>query len=187
MTTSYAFAPQLGSHTCFFLPVNLPGSSSFLPEETYLHRFYTARTYIEHYDKLLSAGNGNGNASSENGDDNASTSNVFHRKSLTSSKMASSDVDKLLDSLRIDADRRDTIVGDAFTRGLNPGEQRRLELGLQVLGAPDNVSFSLSLAHCNSFAFSMTPVSDTYIMICSIHRSFARIQWLDLTVKPHCM
>lgn len=124
-----------------FLPVNLPGSSSYLPEETHLHRFYTARTYIEHYDRLLSAGTGN--ASRDTGDENASTSNLFNRKSFTSPKMASSDVDRLLDSLRIDADRRDTIVGDAFARGLNPGEQRRLELGLQVLGAPDNVSFSL--------------------------------------------
>lgn len=117
--------------------VNLPGSSSYLPEETHLHRFYTARTYIEHYDRLLSAGTGN--ASRDTGDENASTSNLFNRKSFTSPKMASSDVDRLLDSLRIDADRRDTIVGDAFARGLNPGEQRRLELGLQVLGAPDNI------------------------------------------------
>lgn len=53
--------------------------------------------------------------------------------------MSNDDVEALLDSLQIDVDRRDTIVGDLFRRGLSPGEQRRLELGLLVLGAPDTI------------------------------------------------
>lgn len=36
--------------------VNLPGTSAYLPEETTLHRFYTPRTYIKHYDRLLCSG-----------------------------------------------------------------------------------------------------------------------------------
>jgi ABC-type multidrug transport system ATPase subunit len=54
--------------------------------------------------------------------------------------MSDEDIERLLDSLRISKDRRDTVVGDSFRRGLSLGEQRRLELGLLVLGAPDTVS-----------------------------------------------
>jgi ABC-type multidrug transport system ATPase subunit len=36
--------------------VRLPGTSSYLPEHTSLHRHYTPRTYIKHYDRLLSCG-----------------------------------------------------------------------------------------------------------------------------------
>jgi ABC-type multidrug transport system ATPase subunit len=54
--------------------------------------------------------------------------------------MRDEDIERLLDSLRIDYDRRDIPVGDAFHRGLSLGEQRRLELGLLVLSAPDTVS-----------------------------------------------
>ncbi|KAL3805403.1 hypothetical protein HJC23_009110 [Cyclotella cryptica] len=100
--------------------VNLPGRSSYLPEETYLHRFYTPRTYIKHYDRLLSS-------------DGTSSSSGF------SNKMNDEDIERLLDSLRIDHDRRDTIVGDAFHRGLSLGERRRLELGLLVLSVPDTL------------------------------------------------
>ncbi|KAL7472192.1 hypothetical protein ACHAXS_013645 [Conticribra weissflogii] len=98
--------------------VNLPGTSSFLPEETYLHRFYTPRTYIEHYRKLISSSGGG---------------------YFGSRKMDDDDVDKFLDSLQIGIDRRDTIVGDPFARGLSPSERRRLEIGLSVLGAPDTL------------------------------------------------
>mmetsp|Transcript_24363 Transcript_24363/g.50419 ORF Transcript_24363/g.50419 Transcript_24363/m.50419 type:complete len:734 (-) Transcript_24363:315-2516(-) len=98
--------------------VNLPGTSSFIPEETYLHRFYTPRTYIEHYRKLISS-SGEGYFGSR--------------------KMDKDDIDKFLDSLQISVDRRDTIVGDPFSHGLSPGERRRLEIGLSVLGAPDTL------------------------------------------------
>jgi ABC-type multidrug transport system ATPase subunit len=97
--------------------VNLPGTSSYLPEEVNLHRFYTARTYIKHYDKLLAS------------------SSAFPDSTL----MSDEDIERLLDSLRISKDRRDTVVGDSFRRGLSLGEQRRLELGLLVLGAPDTL------------------------------------------------
>lgn len=53
--------------------------------------------------------------------------------------MSDEDVERLLDSLRISKDRRDTLVGDSFRRGLTLGEQRRLELGLLVLSAPDTL------------------------------------------------
>lgn len=56
-----------------------------------------------------------------------------------SNQMNDDDVERLLDSLRIDYDRRDTVVGDAFHRGLSLGERRRLELGLLVLSAPDTL------------------------------------------------
>lgn len=54
--------------------------------------------------------------------------------------MRDDDIERLLDGLSIDYDRRDIPVGDAFHRGLSLGEQRRLELGLLVLSAPDTVS-----------------------------------------------
>lgn len=53
--------------------------------------------------------------------------------------MSDKDIENLLDSLRIDTDRRDVRVGDSFRRGLTLGEQRRLELGLLVLSAPDTL------------------------------------------------
>lgn len=50
--------------------------------------------------------------------------------------MSNTDIENLLENLRIDSDRRDIIVGEASKRGLNPGEQRRLELRLLVFGSP---------------------------------------------------
>jgi hypothetical protein len=70
------------------LSVNLPGTSSYLPPESNLHRFYTPRTYIKHYDRLLS----------------------------TSTLMGDEEIDRLLDGLRIVHDRRDIRVGDSFHR-----------------------------------------------------------------------
>eukprot|EP01082_Thalassiosira_pseudonana_P000200 g357.t1.1.5e174188 g357 g357.t1 contig1:864473-866633(+) len=126
--------------------VNLQGSTSYLPRETNLHRFYTPRTYIRHYDRLLSSrAQGGGcnnmpnrfkrNQSSDSNGDNGGRPPMRR----TSSIMTHDDVENLLDNLRIDHERRDTIVGDVFRRGLSPGEQRRLELGLLVLGAPDTL------------------------------------------------
>lgn len=99
--------------------MNLPGTSSYLPEQVNLHRFYTPRTYIKHYDRLL-----------------ASSGKLGSSPTL----MSEEDIERLLDSLRICKDRRDTMVGDSFHRGLTLGEQRRLELGLLVLASPDTVS-----------------------------------------------
>jgi len=93
--------------------VNLPGTKSFLPQETCLHSFYTPRTYIMHYDRLTT-GRLKGEKSNE-------------------------EIDHLLGSLGIMEERRDTIVGDQFRRGLSEGEKRRLNLGLMVLGAPDTL------------------------------------------------
>lgn len=99
--------------------VNLPGTSSYLPEETNLHRFYTPRTYIKHYDRLLASS--------------------YSKTASKTTLLSDDDIERLLDSLRIAKDRRDILVGDSFRRGLTLGEQRRLELGLMVLGAPDTL------------------------------------------------
>eukprot|EP00804_Cyclotella_cryptica_P001112 CCRYP_008394-RB/>CCRYP_008394-RB protein AED:0.09 eAED:0.09 QI:34/1/1/1/0.6/0.66/6/406/716 len=102
--------------------VNLHGPSSYLPQDTNLHRFYTPRTYVKHYDRLLSSS--------------------FSGKAVSPSHprfMSDKDIEGLLDSLRISHDRRDTVVGDAFRRGLTLGEKRRLELGLSVLSVPDTL------------------------------------------------
>ena len=56
--------------------------------------------------------------------------------------MSDEEIEKLLDSLRIDPDRRDVRVSGAFHRGLTVGEQKRLEIGLLVLSDPDTVSFN---------------------------------------------
>ena len=109
------------SHTTpYNIAVNLPGTSSYLPEETNLHRFYTPRTYIKHYDRLLASS--------------------YSKTASKTTLLSDDDIERLLDSLRIAKDRRDILVGDSFRRGLTLGEQRRLELGLMVLGAPDTVS-----------------------------------------------
>mmetsp|Transcript_37529 Transcript_37529/g.69435 ORF Transcript_37529/g.69435 Transcript_37529/m.69435 type:complete len:318 (-) Transcript_37529:203-1156(-) len=147
----------MDKNTVYEGAVNLPGSTSYLPEQVFLHRFYTARSYIRHYDRLISARHNSGqgcfssnpNQSNDRGEntnnaeaspDVDSRNNNGNRSRGVSSFISSSETENLLDSLRIDPDRRDTIVGDVFERGLNPGEQRRLELGLLVLGSPDVVS-----------------------------------------------
>ena len=90
-----------------------------MPQEISLHWFYTPRTYIQHYYKLICSSSGGNHTSKKT--------------------MSNDDVEALLDSLQIDVNQRDTIVGDPFCRGLSPGEQRRLELGLLVLCAPDTI------------------------------------------------
>ena len=137
----------------------MPGSSAYLPEQVHLHGFYTPRTYIHHYDRLISAHHRGGGCSSfskinedqdEDENDTSPEANTNERNSQRRSPrtrfMGSDDIEKLLDSLRIDKDRRDTVVGDILKRGLNRGEQRRLELGLCVLGSPDTVSL-VSIYH----------------------------------------
>jgi len=75
-------------------------------------------------------------------EDSASTANIGDARmkmKRSGSIIDDEGIERLLDALRIDEDRRDTIVGDLFKKGLNVGEQRRLDLGLTVLGAPDNL------------------------------------------------
>eukprot|EP00567_Pseudictyota_dubia_P017121 CAMPEP_0197437676 /NCGR_PEP_ID=MMETSP1175-20131217/4856_1 /TAXON_ID=1003142 /ORGANISM="Triceratium dubium, Strain CCMP147" /LENGTH=667 /DNA_ID=CAMNT_0042967253 /DNA_START=443 /DNA_END=2446 /DNA_ORIENTATION=- len=93
--------------------VNLIGSKSYLGAETNLHGFYNSLDYLKHYDRL-SSGKSKGD------------------KSLK-------EIEGILDSLGILSHRRKTVVGDLFRRGLSPGERRRLDLGLMVLGAPDTL------------------------------------------------
>ena len=132
--------------------VNLPGSKSFLQQETNLHRFYTPRTYIKHYQCLKDGGGASGYCNIFRGGGNcakgsvstANSGSVDGIESLKRSQSASArfddeGIEKLLDALRIDLDRRDTICGDVFKKGLNPSEERRLDLGLMVLGAPDTL------------------------------------------------
>ncbi|KAL7533980.1 hypothetical protein ACHAWF_004684 [Thalassiosira exigua] len=126
--------------------VNLPGTKSFLPEETYLQRFYTPQTYIKHYNHVISSKIGLGccgpNQSQFQDERYVSSTVNGANGELPIGKgtlMTPSDVESLLDSLRIDLDRRNTIVGDIFRKGLNHGEQRRLELGLMALSSPDTL------------------------------------------------
>lgn len=76
-------------------------------------------------------GSGGGNRRSSTGSGNGG-GYLMGNQVGRMSEMDSADVEKLLDSLRIDRERRDVIVGDLFHRGLSPGERRRLELGLLV-------------------------------------------------------
>lgn len=73
----------------------------------------------------------------ESSNNNSNNNKSFRRSG--SSLMNDDGIEKLLDALRIDLDRRDVICGDIFKNGLTPSEQRRLDLGLMVLGAPDNL------------------------------------------------
>ena len=119
---------------------------------------FTPRTYIKHYDRLLS--------SSSSGE--------------TSTFMSDEEIEKLLDSLRIDPDRRDIRVGGAFHRGLTMGEQKRLEIGLLVLSDPDTVSFNMLHKYRTS-----PSISQLHIHI--VNSCSWRIQWKDWTLKPVCI
>lgn len=92
---------------------NLQGTKSYLEENGDLHRFYTPREYMQHYDRLTM-----GNFKCEK---------------------STEEIDSLLESLGFKHDRKDTIVGDMFRKGLSKGEIRRLELGLMVLSAPNTL------------------------------------------------
>jgi ABC-type multidrug transport system ATPase subunit len=78
-----------------------------------LHGFYTAQSYLKHYDRLTTG--------------------------LAKGGKSQKEIDGILKSLGILEDRQHVAVGDLFRRGLSEGEQRRLDLGLMVLGAPDTL------------------------------------------------
>lgn len=92
---------------------NLPGTRSYLAEDTHLHGFYTAQTYLKHYDRLTTG--------------------------LAKGSKSQKEIVGILKSLGILEDRQNVAVGDLFRRGLSEGERRRLDLGLMVLGAPDTL------------------------------------------------
>eukprot|EP00563_Minutocellus_polymorphus_P008385 CAMPEP_0181026220 /NCGR_PEP_ID=MMETSP1070-20121207/3520_1 /TAXON_ID=265543 /ORGANISM="Minutocellus polymorphus, Strain NH13" /LENGTH=768 /DNA_ID=CAMNT_0023103391 /DNA_START=264 /DNA_END=2567 /DNA_ORIENTATION=+ len=92
---------------------NLPGTRSYLAEQTYLHGFYTAQSYLKHYDRLTTG--------------------------LAKGGKSHKEMDGILKSLGILEDRQNVAVGDLFRRGLSEGERRRLDLATMVLGAPDTL------------------------------------------------
>eukprot|EP00985_Skeletonema_marinoi_P027643 scaffold23018_cov205-Skeletonema_marinoi.AAC.6 len=138
-------AGQMDKNVTYDGKVNLPGSKSYFAQETHLHRFYTPRTYIKHYQRLMGGSGSPGGCCKllRGKPSNNAPSSVGGNRKLRRSGSAINDdegIERLLDALRIDVDRRDTIVGDMFKKGLNPGEQRRLDLGLTVsLRAPDTL------------------------------------------------
>ena len=92
---------------------NLPGTRSYLAQHTHLHGFYTAQSYLKHYDRLTTG--------------------------LARGGKTQKEIDGILKGLGILENRQHIAVGDLFRRGLSEGEQRRLDLGLMVLGAPDTL------------------------------------------------
>ena len=92
---------------------NLPGTRSYLAQHTHLHGFYTAQSYLKHYDRLTTG--------------------------LARGGKTQKEIDGILKGLGILENRQHVAVGDLFRRGLSEGEQRRLDLGLMVLGAPDTL------------------------------------------------
>ena len=92
-----AFPMILTSLLFFLFPItaNLPGTRSYLAEYTHLHGFYTAQSYLKHYDRLTTG--------------------------LAKGGKSQKEIGGILKSLGILEDRQNVAVGDLFRRGLSEG------------------------------------------------------------------
>jgi len=91
--------------------VNLPGTTTFVPQDDLLHGFFTVQSYMRHY------------------------------ANLSGLKGTRTDRDAIIDGLMKDMglwDQRNTIVGDIFLKGLSGGQKRRLSICLEALSNPTN-------------------------------------------------
>lgn len=88
--------------------INIPDDSAFVPQDDRLHGFYTCKTYMKHYAKLVGI--------SKNVD-------IDER------------INNLLEDLGL-ADHANTRVGDIFFQGLSGGQKRRLSIALEALSYP---------------------------------------------------
>jgi len=91
--------------------VQLNGQMGFVPQQDHLHGFYTCRSYMRHYTRLVGL------------DDNVATAKLSM---------------DLLIGLGLDK-HADTIVGDLFRKGLSGGQQRRLSVALEALSSPETL------------------------------------------------
>ena len=106
--------PHLGLVSFGFvsLPtVNLPGTTTFVPQDDILHGFFTVQSYMRHYASLVGL--------------------KLPRKQLDAK------IDKLIKALGL-WEQRSTIVGDIFLKGLSGGQKRRLSICLEALSDPNN-------------------------------------------------
>jgi ABC-type multidrug transport system ATPase subunit len=93
--------------------VQLPGVSSFVPQDDRLHGFYTVQTYLEHYARLA-------------GLYDDSTEDQVQEL-----------IQQLIQQLGL-VEQTDTVVGDLFLKGLSGGQKRRLSIALEALSQPTN-------------------------------------------------
>lgn len=91
--------------------VNLPGLTTFVPQDDMLHGFFTVQSYMRHYANLVGL--------------------KMPRKQLDAK------IDKLIKALGL-WEQRSTIVGDVFLKGLSGGQKRRLSICLEALSDPNN-------------------------------------------------
>lgn len=91
--------------------INLPGVTTFVPQDDMLHGFFTVQSYMRHYASLVGL--------------------KLPRKELDAK------IDKLIKGLGL-WDQRSTIVGDVFLKGLSGGQKRRLSICLEALSDPNN-------------------------------------------------
>jgi len=102
---------SLPSNTKGTASVHLPGLTAFVPQNDILHGFFTVQSYLRHY------------------------------ASLTGMKWTRIERDEKIDELIRDMglwEQRNTIVGDAFLKGLSGGQKRRLSICLEALSCPNN-------------------------------------------------
>ena len=88
--------------------INIQKDSAYVPQDDRLHGFYTCKSYMKHYAKLVGI--------SKHGD-------IDQR------------IDTLLEELGL-ADHANTRVGDIFFQGLSGGQKRRLSIALEALSYP---------------------------------------------------
>lgn len=88
--------------------INIQNDGAYVPQDDRLHGFYTCKSYMKHYAKLVGI--------SKNGD-------IDQR------------IDTLLEELGL-ADHDNTRVGDIFFQGLSGGQKRRLSIALEALSYP---------------------------------------------------
>jgi ABC-type multidrug transport system ATPase subunit len=101
-------ADHVPMNICAKAAINIQNDTAYVPQDDRLHGFYTCKSYMKHYAKLVGI--------SKNVD-------IDQR------------IDTLLEELGL-ADHANTRVGDIFFQGLSGGQKRRLSIALEALSYP---------------------------------------------------
>jgi len=134
--------------------VDAQGSIKYVPQEDFLHGFYTVREYFNHYISLTYKG---------------------------ISEAARNEIIKTNAELTGLTSALDTKVGDVFRKGLSGGQKRRLSIALELVSKPDILVLDEPTSGLDSMsAFHIVEVlkklaNEGICVICTLHQPSSQI------------
>jgi len=134
--------------------LNAQGSIKYVPQEDFLHGFYTVREYLNHYISLTYK-----DISDED------------RKEIIKTNAELTGLTSALD----------TKVGDVFRKGLSGGQKRRLSIALELVSKPDILILDEPTSGLDSMsAFHIVEVMEKLTkegicVICTLHQPSSQI------------